>query len=95
MSASDPNSDRLGEALIARLLQDALKELAMAFGRANKTATLFTLAAIEHDLVARAEAFPDLLSSPRVTCDTTRRVIARVSAVLADIQHVVEDLSVQ
>jgi hypothetical protein len=95
MSASTPSSDRVGEALIARLLQDALKDLALAFGRANKTATLFTLAAIERDLVARAEAYPGLLATPQVSPDTINRVIARVSALLAEVQRAVEDLSIQ
>jgi hypothetical protein len=95
MSAPDPSSERVGEALVATLLQDALKEVAVAFGRANKTAALFTLAAVERDLVSRAEAFPDLLAAPRVTRDTTDRVIARISIVLADVQRLVEGMSIQ
>jgi hypothetical protein len=95
MTAPPPSCDRIADALLAMLLQDAVRDLALAFGRANKTAALFTLAAIEHELVARAEAFPGLLASPRVTHEATGRVIARISSVLADVQRAVEDISIQ
>jgi hypothetical protein len=95
MSAPDPSIDRVGDALVATLYQDALRELALAFGRANKTAALFTLAAIERDLVRRAEAFPHLLASPQIDEETTERVIVRISTALAEIQRAVEDMSIQ
>lgn len=95
MSAPNRSSDRVGEALVTTLLQDALKELALAFGRANKMAALFTLAAIERNLVSRVEAFPDLLATPRVTRDTTDRVIARISSALAEVHRAVEEVSIQ
>jgi hypothetical protein len=95
MAPPSPSPDRVSEALVTVLLQDAMRDLALAFARSNKTASLFTLAAIERDLVARAEAFPGLLASPRVARETTDRVIARLSAVLANVQRAVEDMSIQ
>jgi hypothetical protein len=89
------SSDRVDETFLARLLLEALKEVSLAYARTNKTAALFTLAAIERDLIARAEAFPGLLASPPMPRATTDRMVMRIAAALGDIQRAAEDVSVQ
>ena len=65
MKTTRITSDRVADTYVAALLQEALMEVAMAFARANKTAALFTLASVERDLIARAEAFPAVMASPQ------------------------------
>jgi hypothetical protein len=89
------SSDLIGDTLVATLLLDALKEVAVAYARANKTAALFTLAAIERDLIARAEALPDVIVAPAVGRTDTDRVVARIATAMGDVQRAAEDVSVQ
>jgi hypothetical protein len=87
--------ERIADTLVATLLLDALREVASAFARTNKTAALFTIAAIEHDLMARAEAFPDLIASPVVGRAAADRVLTRIASAISDVQRAAEDITVQ
>jgi hypothetical protein len=89
------SSDRIADALVAALLLDALREVAAAYARANKTAALFTIATIERDLMARAEAFPDQIASPSVGRETADRILARIASAIGDVQRAAEDITVQ
>jgi hypothetical protein len=89
------NSDRFADTLVAALLLDALREVATAYARANKTAALFTIATIERDLMARAEAFPELIASPSVGPQAAERILARIASAIGDVQRAAEETSVQ
>jgi len=95
MKRPAPSSDRLCDKYVATLLLDALREVTVAFARSNKTAALLTVAAIERDLIARVEAFADLIASPPVTPATTERIVARISTAMDDVQRAAEDVSIQ
>jgi hypothetical protein len=89
------SSDRIADALVAALLLDALREVATAYARANKTAALFTIATIERDLMARAEAFPEVIGSPSLRRETADRILARIASAIGDVQRAAEDITVQ
>lgn len=95
MKTARVTPDRVGDTYVAALLQEALIEVAVAFARANKTAALFTLASIERDLIARAEAFPAAMTSPPMPSALTRRIVARIAAALGEVQRAAEEASVQ
>ena len=85
--------DRVGDTLLTTMLAAALKEIAVAFARANKTAALFTLAAIERELLMRAEEFAAQLASPSLPEDTRARIAAAIVATMSDVQRAAEDAS--
>ena len=89
------SSDRIADTLVSALLLDALREVATAYARANKTAALFTIATIERDLMARAEAFPGQLASPAVWRETADRILARIASAIGDVQRAAEATTVQ
>ena len=85
----------MADAYVSALLQEALLEVAVAFARTNKTAALFTLAAVERELIARAEAFPGAIASPALPNALARSIVARIGTVLAEVQRAAEGASIQ
>jgi len=95
MSRPYVDPDRLGDTFIATLLTDALKEVATAFARSNKTAALLTISAIEREILGRVEGLPGALASPRLPRTTRSRVLAQVAAAMSDAQRAAEETSLQ
>src|SRR5262245_38112216 len=87
--------DRLGDTFVATLLIHALKEVATAYARANKTAALLTIGAIERELMIRAEEFPTALASPRMPTRTRSRITTQIAAALGEVQRAAEEASLQ
>ncbi len=75
------------------LLSDALKEVAIAFARNNKTAAASTLATIERQLIARTQALPGVLIRPVLRPKTRARLIARLANAMSAAERAVEGVA--
>jgi hypothetical protein len=95
MQSSPLSADRIADMLVVTLLLDALLEIASAFARTNRMAALLTIAAVERDLMARAEAFPALFVSPSFERATMDRVLTRIANAIGDVRRAADDITVQ
>lgn len=93
MAISDANIDALTDDLVCRLLHDALTRMGVAFALANKTAVLFTIANIQHELSAQIEKAN--VAPSHVMPAVKTRARAKIADTMRAVQHAPENAWLQ
>ncbi len=88
MTISGANLDALTDDLDCRLLNDALARSGVAFALANRTAVLFTIGNIRHELTAQIDIA--MVAPSRLMPLISDRAQEKIADAMCAVQHAVE-----